>query len=36
MKAKTKVHTIDHTPSVTAASVVVDLIRDAIRAATSN
>jgi pimeloyl-ACP methyl ester carboxylesterase len=36
MKAKTKVHTIDHTPSVTAPSVVVDLIRDAIRAATSN
>jgi pimeloyl-ACP methyl ester carboxylesterase len=36
MKAMTKVHTVDHTPSVTAPSVVVDLIRDAIHAATSN
>jgi pimeloyl-ACP methyl ester carboxylesterase len=31
MKAKIKVHAVDHIPSVTAPSVVVDIIRDAIR-----
>jgi pimeloyl-ACP methyl ester carboxylesterase len=31
MKAKIKAHTVDHTPSVTAPGVVVDIIRDAIR-----
>jgi len=36
MKAKTKAHPVDHTPSVTAAGVVVDIIRDAIRSATDN
>ena len=36
MKAKTKAHAVDHTPSVTAPSVVVDIIRDAIHAATLN
>jgi pimeloyl-ACP methyl ester carboxylesterase len=30
MKAKTKAHAVDHTPSVTAPGVVVDIIRDAI------
>jgi pimeloyl-ACP methyl ester carboxylesterase len=29
MKAKTKAHAVDHTPSVTAPGVVVDIIRDA-------
>ena len=32
MKAKTKAHAVDHTPSVTAPTAVVDIIRDAIRA----
>ena len=32
MKAKIKPHAVDHTPSVTAPAVVVDIIRDAIRA----
>lgn len=36
MKARTKVHAVDHTPSVTAPSTVVDIIRDAIRATTGN
>ncbi|MGA9008454.1 MAG: alpha/beta hydrolase [Xanthobacteraceae bacterium] len=31
MKAKIKTHAVDHTPSVTAPGVVVDIIRDAIR-----
>jgi pimeloyl-ACP methyl ester carboxylesterase len=31
MKAKITAHAVDHTPSVTAPSVVVDMIRDAIR-----
>jgi len=35
MKAKTKAHAVDHTPSVTAPSAVVDIIRDAIRAASA-
>jgi pimeloyl-ACP methyl ester carboxylesterase len=33
MKAKTKAHAVDHTPSVTAATAVVDIIHEAIRAA---
>jgi pimeloyl-ACP methyl ester carboxylesterase len=33
-KAKTKAHAVDHTPSVTAPGVVVDMIRDAIRSIT--
>ena len=36
MKAKTKAHAVDHTPSVTAPAAVVDILRDAIRAATGN
>jgi pimeloyl-ACP methyl ester carboxylesterase len=36
MKAKTKAHAVDHTPSVTAPAVVVDVIRDAIRLVTGN
>jgi hypothetical protein len=36
MKAKTKAHAVDHTPSVTAPGVVVDIIRDAIRATAAN
>lgn len=36
MKAKTKAHGVDHTPSVTAPGVVVDIIRDAIRSVTGN
>ena len=36
MKAKTKAHAVDHTPSVTAPAVVVDIIRDAIRSVTGN
>jgi pimeloyl-ACP methyl ester carboxylesterase len=36
MKAKMKAHPVDHTPSVTAPSLVVELIRDAIRAVTGN
>jgi pimeloyl-ACP methyl ester carboxylesterase len=31
MKAKVRVHTVDHTPSVTAPHVVADIIREAIR-----
>jgi pimeloyl-ACP methyl ester carboxylesterase len=31
MRAKTKAHAVDHTPSVTAPGVVVDILRDAIR-----
>src|SRR5215472_15757467 len=31
MKAKIKVHAVDHTPSVTAPGAVVDIIRDAMR-----
>jgi pimeloyl-ACP methyl ester carboxylesterase len=34
MKAKIKAHAVDHTPIVTAPTVVVDIIRDAISAAT--
>jgi pimeloyl-ACP methyl ester carboxylesterase len=34
MKATVKAHDVDHTPSVTASAVVVDIIRDAIRAVT--
>jgi pimeloyl-ACP methyl ester carboxylesterase len=34
MKAKTKAHPVDHTPSVTAQGVVAGIIRDAIRAVT--
>jgi hypothetical protein len=33
MKATVKTHPVDHTPSVTAPAVVVDIIRDAVRAA---
>jgi pimeloyl-ACP methyl ester carboxylesterase len=36
MKAKTSAHAVDHTPSVTAPTVVVDIIRDAIRCLTDN
>jgi pimeloyl-ACP methyl ester carboxylesterase len=36
MKAKIKAHAVDHTPSVTAPGVVVDIIRDAIRSVTGN
>ena len=36
MKAKTKAHAVDHTPSVTAPTAVAEVIRDAIRAVTSN
>jgi pimeloyl-ACP methyl ester carboxylesterase len=36
MKAKIKAHAVDHTPIVTAPTVVVDIIRDAISAATGN
>ena len=36
MKAKIKAHAVDHTPSVTAPSAVVDIIRDAIRTANAN
>jgi pimeloyl-ACP methyl ester carboxylesterase len=31
MKAKVRAHAVDHTPSVTAPDVVVDIIREAIR-----
>jgi pimeloyl-ACP methyl ester carboxylesterase len=34
MKATIKAHDVDHTPSVTAPTAVIDIIRDAIRAAT--
>ena len=36
MKAKTKAHAVDHTPSVSNPMVVVDIIRDAIRFVTDN
>ena len=36
MKAKIKAHAVDHTPSVTAPAVVVDIIRDAIRSVSGN
>jgi hypothetical protein len=36
MKAKIMAHAVDHTPSVTAPVVVVDIIRDAMRAVTNN
>jgi pimeloyl-ACP methyl ester carboxylesterase len=36
MKAKIKAHAVDHTPSVTAPMVVVDIIRDAIGFVTGN
>jgi pimeloyl-ACP methyl ester carboxylesterase len=36
MKAKTNAHAVDHIPSVTAPSVVVNIIRDAIRSITGN
>jgi pimeloyl-ACP methyl ester carboxylesterase len=36
MKAKTKVRAVDHTPSVTAPSTVVDMIRDAMRSVVGN
>jgi pimeloyl-ACP methyl ester carboxylesterase len=36
MKAKIRAHAVDHTPSVTAPAVVVDVIRDAIRLVTGN
>jgi pimeloyl-ACP methyl ester carboxylesterase len=36
MKATIKVHAVDHTPSVTAPAVVVDIIRDAIGSVTGN
>ena len=36
MKAKIEVHGVDHTPIVTAPTVVVDMLRDAIRTATGD
>jgi pimeloyl-ACP methyl ester carboxylesterase len=36
MKAKIKAHCVDHTPIVTAPSVVVDIVRDAIGSVTSD
>ena len=36
MKAKTKVHAVDHAPMITAPSAAVDMIHDAIRAAAGN
>jgi pimeloyl-ACP methyl ester carboxylesterase len=36
MKATIKAHAVDHTPSVTAPGVVVDMIRDAVRAVAGN
>jgi pimeloyl-ACP methyl ester carboxylesterase len=36
MKAKIKAHAVDHTPSITAPMVVVDIIRDAIGFVTGN
>lgn len=35
MKAKLRSHPVDHTPGITAPGIVVDIIRDAIRAATA-
>jgi pimeloyl-ACP methyl ester carboxylesterase len=36
MKAKIRAHAADHTPSLAAPTVVVDIIRDAMRSVTSN
>ena len=36
MKARIKVHAVDHTPSVSAPGTVVEMIRDAIRSVTGN
>jgi pimeloyl-ACP methyl ester carboxylesterase len=36
MKAKIKAHAVDHTPSVTAPTVVVNILRDAISSVTAN
>jgi len=36
MKAKIRAHAVDHAPSVTAPTAVVDVIRDAIRSVTGN
>jgi hypothetical protein len=36
MKAKIRAHAVDHTPSATAPTVVVDIIRDAMRSVTGN
>jgi hypothetical protein len=36
MKAKTKTHAVDHTPSVTAPGAVLDMISDAIGSITGN
>src|SRR5262249_18172951 len=36
MRAKTRVHAIDHMPSVTAPEAVVDIIRDAMRSVAGN
>jgi hypothetical protein len=36
MKAKIKAHAVDHTPSVTAPTAVVDVICDAIRSITGS
>jgi hypothetical protein len=36
MKAKTKVHAVDHTPSVTAPEAVIDIVRDAMRSVTGS
>jgi pimeloyl-ACP methyl ester carboxylesterase len=36
MKAKIKAHAVDHTPSVTAPTAALDVIRDAIRSVTGN
>jgi pimeloyl-ACP methyl ester carboxylesterase len=36
MKAKIRAHAVDHTPSVTAPTIVVDIIRDAMLSVTAN
>jgi hypothetical protein len=36
MKAKIKAHAVDHTPSVTAPTAVVDVLRDAIHSVAGN
>jgi hypothetical protein len=36
MKAKVEAHPVDHTPSVTAPTTVVDIIHDAISSVSSN
>ena len=36
MRAKIKAHAVDHTPSVTAPTVVADIIRNAISSVTGN